>query len=152
MLRHSVATLAYRAAKAVRGAPAEYTGFRAAASSRTPHEILTHMGDLFDWALSMAKGAEQWHNSELLNWDAQVQRFFSALEAFDLYLASDQPLHIPPEQLFQGPVADALTHVGQLTYVRRMAGAPIRGENYARAEITAGRVSMAQAASNREFD
>jgi len=152
MLRHTVATLAYRAAKAVRGAPGSFASFRIAETSRTPAQILTHMGDLFDWALSIARGVEQWHNSEPLVWEKEVQRFFASLEAFDRYLASDEPLHAPFERLFQGPVADALTHTGQLAMLRRAAGAPIRGENYFRAEIEAGRVALAQAVARREFD
>jgi hypothetical protein len=152
MLRHTLATLAYRAAKAVRGAPDPFASFRISETSRTPAEILAHMGDLFDWALSIARGAETWRNSEPLTWDREVQRFFASLETFDRYIASGEALHAPVEKLFQGPVADALTHTGQLTMLRRASGAPIRGENYFRAEIAAGRVSIAQAAAQREFD
>lgn len=152
MLRHTLATLAYRAAKPLRDAPAHFAAFRIAEGSRTPAEILAHMGDLFDWALSMARGKETWSNSTALEWDAEVRRFFAALQSFDEYLASDEPLHITAERLFQGPIADALTHTGQLTMLRRAAGAPIRGENYSRAEITAGQLELKQAAAGREFD
>ena len=152
MLRHTVATLAYRAAKAVRGAPDGFADFRIAETSRTPAQILAHMGDLFDWALSIARGAEQWQSSKPRAWEKDVERFFASLEAFDRYLGSDEPLHAPVEKLFQGPVADALTHTGQLTMLRRAAGAAIRGENYFRAEIATGRVGRAQAAAQREFD
>lgn len=152
MLRHTVAALAYRAAKAVRGAPDSFATFRVAETSRTPGEILAHMGDLFDWALSIARGAEQWNNSKPLPWEKQVQRFFTTLEGFDAYLSSSEPLHADAERLFQGPIADALTHTGQLAMLRRAAGSPIRGENYFRADIAAGRVSMAQAAGRKEFD
>ncbi|HKD90767.1 MAG TPA: hypothetical protein VKB56_02655 [Terriglobales bacterium] len=152
MLRHAVATLAYRAAKAVRGAPDGFANFRIAETSRTPAQILAHMGDLFDWALSIARGAERWYKSEPRAWEKEVERFFASLEAFDQYLGSGEPLHAPVEKLFQGPVADALTHTGQLTMLRRAAGAAIRGENYFRAEIATGQVGMAQAAAQREFD
>ncbi|MBV8205629.1 MAG: hypothetical protein JO041_02465 [Acidobacteria bacterium] len=152
MLRHALATLAYRAAKPLRGAPEHFAGFRIAESSRTPAQILAHMGDLFDWALSIAGGKEAWHNSEPLQWEKEIERFYRALQAFDDYLASPAALHASAETLFQGPVADALTHTGQLTMLRRAAGSPIRGENFARAEIAAGSVSMAQAAARREFD
>ena len=152
MLRHTVATLAYRAAKAVRGAPDGFANFRIAETSRTPAQILAHMGDLFDWALSIARGDERWYKSEPRAWEKEVQRFFASLETFDRYLGSGEPLHASVEKLFQGPVADALTHTGQLTMLRRAAGAAIRGENYFRAEIATGRVGMAQAAAQREFD
>ncbi len=151
LLRHAVATLAYRGGKAVRGAPDGVADFRASEKTRTPVEILAHMGDLFDWALSIAEGKQTWHDSKPLAWHAEVARFFSTLEAFDAYLASGEPLHSPAEKLFQGPVADALTHVGQLTMLRRLAGAPIRGENYFQAEIVAGRAGAEQAVPVREF-
>jgi hypothetical protein len=137
--RHTLATLAYRAGKALRGAPPEFAGFRADATSRTPVEILAHMGDLFDWALSIANGNQIWHDSAPLPWDREVARFFGALAAFDQRVA-DGPIEAPMERLFQGPVADALTHVGQLAMLRRMAGCAIRGENYYVADIAVGRV------------
>jgi hypothetical protein len=152
LLRHTVATLAYRGGKAVRDAPPEVAGFKAAPSSRTPAQILAHVGDLLDWALSLAKGKEQWHGSEPLPWEQEVERFFAALAALDAHLASDAPLGTPPEKLFQGPIADALTHVGQIAMLRRMAGSPVRGENYQRADIEAGRVGPRQSAPRREFD
>ncbi|HKM90480.1 MAG TPA: hypothetical protein VJX29_07695 [Candidatus Acidoferrales bacterium] len=152
LLRHTLATLAYRAAKAVRGAPPAFAAFRAAPGVRTPAEILAHMGDVFDWALSIARGKEAWQNSAPLAWDSEVARFFAALKGFDEYLASGDTVHAPTERLFQGPVADALAHTGQLTILRRIAGAPIRPENYSRAEIVTGRVGAEQAAPKREFD
>ena len=152
LLRHTVATLAYRAGKAMRGAPAEFANFRAAQGSRTPAEIVAHMGDLFDWALALADGKYFWQNSPPLEWEAGMARFFATLEAFDHRLASDQPLGSPAEKLFQGPIADALTHTGQIAMLRRMAGCPCRAENYFRAQIETGRVGLAQAAAVVEFD
>ena len=152
MLRHTVATLAYRGAKAMRGAPPEFAGYRAAPDSRTPGEIQAHLGDLFDWALKMCDGSREWHNSLVLPWEEATARFFAALEAFDRRLASGVPLIYSAEKLFQGPVADALTHVGQIAMLRRMAGCKIRGENYTTAKIEVGRVGVDQAASIVEFD
>jgi hypothetical protein len=152
LFRHTVATLAYRGGKAVRGAPPEFGAYRAAETSRTPGQILAHIGDLLDWALSVAKGNEAWFNATPLPWDQEVQRFFAALERFDAYLAADDPLHESAEKLFQGPIADALTHVGQIAMLRRLAGTAMRGENYHRAEIAAGRVGPEQTPPRREFD
>lgn len=152
MLRHTVATLAYRGGKALRAAPDGFSEFRISETARTSGQILAHMGDLLDWALSLAAGKQAWHTSAPLSWDGGVARFFTALEAFDAYLASDAALHAPPEKLFQGPIADALTHVGQIATRRRLAGAPVRGENYFLADITTGRVGSEQAAPRREFD
>ena len=151
-LRHAVATAAYRGAKAVRGAPPSFASFRIAEGSRTPAEILAHIGDLFDWVLSQARGEEVWRDSKPLPWGAEIARFHETLGRFDAYVASDAPLRHPPETLFQGAVADALAHVGQIAMLRRIAGSPLKGENYSRAKIEAGRVGPDQAAPRREFD
>ena len=136
----------------MRGAPPSFAEFHVGDRSRTPVQIVAHIGDLFDWALSLAKGAQAWHNSTPLPWDEEVARFFATVGRFDAFLASETPLSAPPEQLFQGPVADALNHVGQIAMLRRLAGAPIRGENYAKADIVAGRTGAQQTEPRLEFD
>lgn len=151
LLRHTLATLAYRGSKVLRDAPADFSTFTPGGESRPAGAILAHIGDLLDWGLSMASGQSEWHTSKSQVWNDNVNRFHAALTAFDAYLASDEPLHASAEKLFQGPVADALTHVGQLAMMRRLAGAPIKGENYYVADIAAGRVGMDQAAAKREF-
>lgn len=151
LLRHTLATLAYRGGKTIRGASPDFATFGASESSQTPAKILAHMGDLMDWALSMAEGSHQWNDSKSLPWDQEGERFFSALKKFDDFLASDSSLQAPAEKLFQGPIADALTHVGQLALLRRMADCPIKGENYYAAEITTGRVGADQAAPRKPF-
>jgi hypothetical protein len=150
-LRHTLATAAYRGAKAIRNADASFAAYGAPETSRTPAKILAHVGDLMDWGLSMADGRREWHDSDPLAWDKECERFFVALKKFDDYLASDKPLQVSAEKLFQGPIADALTHIGQLAMLRRMAGAPMKGENYFVAEITVGRVGADQAPPRKEF-
>ena len=151
LLRHVLATVAYRAGKAVRNAPSEFGEFQAGSGARTPSQILAHMGDLFDWAFSIAIGKQSWHDSKPLAWDKEVERFFAALKRFDEFLVSGEPLHAPPEKLFQGPLADALTHSGQISLLRRMAGAPVKGESYFAAEILIGRVGEEQTSPSHEF-
>jgi len=152
LLRHTVATVAYRGGKAVRGAPESFATYSADGTPRTPAKILAHIGDLYDWALSQAQGAEKWNDSTPLGWNQEVARFFAALQRFDDYLASDAPLAAPPEKLFQGAIADSLTHVGQLALLRRLAGTKMKSENYSRADIVAGRVGAEQTTPKREFD
>ena len=152
MLRHTLATLAYRGAKAIDEAPVGFGAFRAGETSRTAGEILSHLADLLVWALLMTKGDFTWPGNEVLQWDEEVARFFSAAKEFDSYLVSDEKLFTEVEKLFQGPIADALTHVGQLTLLRRLAGAPIRGENYVKANIVAGCVGLEQSSERFEFD
>jgi hypothetical protein len=151
-LRHTVATLAYRAAKATRGAPESFADFRVGPTSRTPVEVLAHMGDLFDWALSMAKGTPKWSSATPLPWEQECARFFATLERFDRVLASPEPLGYELTRLFQGPVADALTHTGHLTMMRRVHGSPIKGESYNRADIVAGRVGPDQTPADPRYE
>jgi hypothetical protein len=152
MLRHTLATVAYRGRKAVSGAPRDFSGFRANPGTRTPGQILAHICDLFDWGLSLAAGKHVWHDSAPEEWERDVARFHASLAAFDRRLASGTPLGCPAESLFQGPVADALAHIGQIAMLRRMAGGPVKGENYFKAEIQTGRVGTEQAAPRVEFD
>ena len=152
MLRHTLATLAYRGGKALRDAPPEFAEYRASETTRTPAQILAHLCDLMDWGLSIARGKQAWNNTKTIDWQAGCDHFFNSLTEFDQYLASNEPLDKPEEKLFQGPVADALTHVGQIAMLRRLFGAQIRGENYFKADIEVGRVGAEQAAPRQEFD
>ncbi len=149
LLRHAMATLAYRSGKVLRDAPPEFADF--AGAGKTPVVILAHMGDLFDWALSIVEGNQKWNNAQPQEWNAEVARFFASIQAFDAYLASDAPLHAPIEKLLQAPVADALTHTGQLAMMRRLAGCPMKGENYFVAVIESGHLGLEQAKAVREF-
>jgi len=151
-LRHTLATLAYRGAKSVRGAPADFAEFKASPTSRTPAEILAHIGDLMTWALSLARENHAYKEAPPMPWNEQVARFHATMEALDGFLASDEPLATSLERLFQGPIADALTHVGQITMLRRIFGAPMKGENYARATIVAGVVGPNQTPPDPKYE
>jgi len=141
VLRHMVATVAYRGGLAVTDAPHSFAGYRAHETTRTPGEILAHIGDLFEGSLHLVKGEMVYLNSAPLAWDEEVARFFSAVKEFDSYLESEAPLACAVEKLVQGPIGDALTHVGQIVMLRRMAGAPVRAEGYFTADIVAGKLS-----------
>jgi len=149
LLRHTLAILAYRAARALDGAPDSFAGF--AGAGRMPVQILAHMGDLLDWALTASVGKEQWRASQPQQWKREKQRFFESLQAFDSFLASGGEIKAPIERLMQGPVTDALTHVGQLAMLRRLSGSPIRGENFYVAAIAVGQVGAVQPAPVQPF-
>jgi hypothetical protein len=151
LLRHGLATIAYRGGKVLRDAPKDFSSFKIAESSRSPGDILAHIGDLLDWALSLAHGDYVWHDSTLGEWDREVARFYKGLERLDAFLASAEALGTPPEQLLQGPIGDALTHVGQLAMLRRLAGSPVKGESYFQADIAIGRVGPVQSSPRKEF-
>lgn len=151
-LRHILATVVYRGAKALRDAPPDFHAFRPAVGSRSAGEILAHICDLLDWALSQAHGQEKWRDSQRQTWAADADRFFAAATALDQFLASGKKLQAAPEKLFQGALADAFTHVGQIAMLRRLAGTPVRGENYSKAKIEIGRTGADQNRPVREFD
>jgi hypothetical protein len=149
-LRHVLATLAYRGGKFLKGAPPEFAAFDTG-KGHTPLLILSHIGDLLDWALRHAQGESRWTTAELGTWDEQTARFHEALARLDDYLASGAPLGCEWQRLFQGPLADALTHVGQIAMLRRTTGAPVYGENYFVADIETGRLGPDQAPPRRPF-
>ncbi len=155
-LRVLAATLSYRAAKVLRDVPPDFSAREFGATTRTPVRILAHMGDLMGWGLRLARGEYSWKADGTDDWDMEKERFFSNLAALDQALAADAPiggaLDRPVEKLIQGPLADALTHVGQLAILRGIAGVPVRPESYARADSVVGRIGMDQAAPAAEFD
>ena len=150
-IRHLVATLAYRAAKVLRDAPAEFQASTSGTSARRPVQILAHLADLMAWGVTIARGDYVWKAEGSDDWEVELRRFFDGLATLDSQLATGIPAGAA-EKLIQGPLADALTHVGQLAMLRGLAGAPVRPEAYARAAIVAGRVGLDQAPPNREFD
>ncbi len=152
LLRHTVATLAYRSGRVLTDVPSGFAAFKPAESARSAGQVLAHMGDLFDWALHMVEAKQVWHDSPPLSWEEEVKRFYAALRRFDDRLAEERALAVPAGSVFQGPIADALTHLGQLSLMRRLADAPVKGENYFKAEIVNGRLDPSeQAAPRREF-
>ncbi len=151
-LRHTCATVAYRAAKTMRGAPDSFAHYKPGPSSKTPLEIVAHMGDLFDWGLTIVRGDPKWNSATPQDWDSECKRFFAALARFDEALGSTEPVHNELTRIFQGPVADALTHTGQLAMLRRLHGSPMKGESYTRADIVIGRVTSEQTPADPKFE
>ncbi len=153
LLRHTLATLAYRALRSLQPAPADFSNFRAAANSRSAGEILAHMGDLLEWSLRHVESDGAWGMVPPSNWEADMDRFFGALTKLDQAL-QERGEAVPDDvarRLLQGPIADALTHVGQLTLLRGLAGAPLQGENYYVAGIAIGRTTATQPPPKRTF-
>ena len=151
-LRHTLATLAYRAEKALRAQPPAFGEVRAGPASRSALEIVGHLGDLMEWGERVARGDTRWAPGATADWNAAVDRFFAALAAFDAAIAGPQFAADRALVAFQGPIADALTHIGQLSLLRGLADAPVRPESYARADIRAGRVGREQSTVRSEFD
>ena len=132
LLRHAIGAVGYRAGKALAGVPPEFGTFAAGAGVKTPEELVAHLAELFAWVLELANGTGRWRRFEVLGWEADVARFWEKLAAVEEYRGR----LAPAERLLQGPVADALTHVGQLGMLRRLAGYPMTSENYFAATIS----------------
>jgi hypothetical protein len=113
--------------------------------------ILAHIGDLLELSVRLAESELAWSTGPSLSWEDERERVFAALARLDARLAAAPPAR-PAEQIFQGPIADALTHVGQLAMLRRLAGQPVRAESYVRAKIAVGKVGPEQSAERVEFD
>ena len=154
ILRHLLATIAYRAGKVLRDTPESFGQYRQTPDSRSSAEIVAHMGDLMEWVLRMVRGEWKWTQAAALPWHQEVARFFRTLKALDDELASGAPIKWDPAQILQGGLADALTHTGQLAMLRRLSGHKMKSESYARAEIVIGRVGLDQTPPlpKHEFD
>ena len=137
LLRHFLAALAYRTQKALRGAPPSFATFRAGDKVRTPHELVRHMTSVLGYARTFFTGGS-YRPEPLPSFDAEVARFHEVVADLSAHLERGTPLQgITPEQLLQGPLADAMTHAGQLALLRRLSGSPVPPENFVFARISA---------------
>ncbi|HET7379355.1 MAG TPA: hypothetical protein VFJ24_04865 [Gaiellales bacterium] len=144
LLRHFVATLAYRTQKALRHAPPEFASFRVAPGTRTPHEIVRHMNGVLNYALGLITTPRALLET-LPEFAEEIRRFHALLEALAARLVEDFEFSMElAERLLQGPLADAMTHAGQLTMLRRLAGSPVPPENFFLAAIDAENVGPEQ--------
>jgi hypothetical protein len=145
LLKHFLGTIAYGTQKALRGAPDSFADFRAGASLRTPHEIIWHMTGVIGYARTFFQpGVGQ--PDRLESFADEVTRFHLVLEDLGGLLEGEPSSGASLEQLLQGPLADAMTHVGQLAILRRLAGSPVPSENFVFATIHAGNLGPDQAA------
>ena len=144
LLKHALAAIAYRAQKAVTGAPESFADFRAGPGVRTPHQLVRHMSDVLGYArMTFSEG--QWRAHTLPTFAEEIARFHEQLEMLGQAIAGEEFLKFTPDQLLQGPIADTMTHVGQLAMLRRLSGSPIPPENFIVADIETGNVGADQA-------
>lgn len=135
LLRHFLATLAYRMQKALRGAPESFPSFRAAPTVRTPHELVHHIDSLMGYARTFLIGGT-YRQEMLTDFGAEVQRLHGSVEDLALHLRLGTSFEgITPERMLQGPFADAMTHVGQIAILRRFADSPVPSENFIYADV-----------------
>jgi hypothetical protein len=146
LLRHFLAALAYRTQKALRGAPSDFGSFKAYEGVRTPAELVRHMTSVLGYARTFFVGGRYWPEP-LPSLQDEIQRFHHMLGDIARHIELRTPLlqEMSAERLLQGPFADAMTHVGQLAMLRRLAGAPVAPENFVVAEIDPDRLGPDQA-------
>lgn len=151
-LRHAVATIAYRGGKVLRDAPETVSFLRICPTSRSTVEIIAHINDLLEWAHSIVTGDERWTTPSPKSWHEENERFYIALQSLDEALSTVESLNGSAMRLFHGPLADALTHIGQIATLRRFGGSPVKGENYFKASIAAGQIGPDQPPPAYEFN
>ena len=144
LLRHFLAAIAYRTQKALRGAPDSFPSFRAAPKVRTPHELVHHMDSLMGYARTFFIGGE-YQQEMLSDFKAEVLRFHATIEDLGRHLEIGSSFHgITPERMLQGPLADAMTHAGQIAMLRRLADSPVPSENFIYADVRPENLSAEQ--------
>lgn len=146
LLKHFLAALAYRTQKALRDAPAGFGDFRPQNGVRSPTELVRHMTSVLGYTCTFFTGGH-YRPESLPTLDAEVARLHEMIETLAGHIESATPLDegVTTERLLQGPLADAMTHVGQLAMLRRLAGAPVPPENFVFAEIDPARLGRDQA-------
>lgn len=151
LVRHFLAAIAYRFQKAVRGAPSDFADFSCGNQMRTPVEIVRHMTSVLGYARSFAIGGEYpVKPTPLPTWDHEVARFHEMLESLSPHIGEDGSLGtLTAEQMLQGPLADVMTHVGQLAMLRRLAGDPVPPENFIYADVSRERLGPDQPRPSR---
>ena len=138
LFRHLIATLGHRFGVAVKDSPPGFADYIACPGARTPGQVLAHIHVLVEWSTNVVQGGGERPQEAALVWDQAVRRLYQLLQSLDDAVVHAEGKAFPIEKLLQGPIADALTHVGQLTMLRRMAGAPVQTDSYFRADISAG--------------
>jgi hypothetical protein len=144
LLRHYLASIAYHAQKAIRGAPPSYWAFSPGNQVRTPETILRHMTSVLGYARTFFVGGI-YRPESLPAIQAEIDQFHQILEDVSQLLDTSSPLQSITElQLLQGPFSDVMTHIGQLSLLRRLYGSPVPPENFIYAEMSATRLGKDQ--------
>ena len=146
LLNHFLAAIAYRTQKALRGAPESFADFRAGTNVRTPRELIWHMTGVLGYARTVFEGGV-WQPDRLATMEDEIRRFHEVVTDLARLIEQGRPGGgVSLAQLLQGPLADVMTHAGQLAMLRRLAGSPVPPENFMRAQIDAGNLGPDQPA------
>ena len=145
LLRHFVAAIGYRSAKALRDAPPTFATFEAGEKSRTPRQLVRHMSGVLNYAIALVHEPRPLL-ADRASYEAEVERYFALLRELAERLQDVELSDAAAERLLQGPLADAMTHVGQLALLRRLSGSPIPPEDFYQAAVDPRRLGLDQIA------
>jgi hypothetical protein len=143
MLRHFLASIAYRVTKAIKNAPKTYPNLYIGKGARTPLKILHHITGVLTYAHSFFEHYDTTH-FDIKSWDAEVYELYNILSKIDKSFQEKNSTKITKEQLLQGPLSDSMAHIGQLLMLRRIADSPVPSENFIFADIRKGEVGPDQ--------
>jgi hypothetical protein len=144
MLCHFLASIAYHLQKALRNAPTGFPTFRVSPTSRTPQELVKHIDSVLGYARICFLGGK-YTNTLLDTMEQQVQQVHQTIESLAALIAEGKPmLEITEEQLLQGPLSDSMTHIGQISYLRRLYGSAVQSEDFIYAKISINNLSINQ--------
>jgi hypothetical protein len=130
LLRYFLAAIAYRAQKALWDAPPGFKHFRAAPGVRTPHQLVCHITNVLGYGRTYFVGGT-FSSRVPTDWAEDLKALHEMLEDLGEHLLTGSSLRATTEErLLQAPLSDAMTHVGQLALLRRLAGSPVRPENF----------------------
>ncbi len=138
-LRHTLSAISYRFQKAVRNAKSNFGAFYLGKESRTPEEVISHMHHvLYATRIFIEGGKTQIDPPEKLEFNLEIARFNLELKKTDELLSIKEIEINYTKKLLQGPFADVLTHIGQVSMLRRLSGDPTTGEDFSSAPIETG--------------
>jgi len=138
-IRHSLATIAYRFQKSVSRSSNEFGSFNLGHGSRNPAEIVNHIYQVLKATKDFIQdGKFDKENPENLSFKLEIERFNAELHELDRVLAGNNLGLDFSKRLLQGPIADILTHIGQISMMSRLNGNSIDGEDFASAPIKVG--------------
>lgn len=138
-LRHTLSTIDYRFQKSVKYAANDFGDFTIGKGSRTPNEIINHMFQVLNGTrIYIQEERRVKEIPEQFNLKLEIDRFNMELKFLDEVLSEKELDMNYSKKLFQGPLSDILTHIGQLSMLSRLNNNPIEGEDFSAAQIQTG--------------
>jgi len=136
-LRAYLGAIAFRFSYLAKNLESEFAEFDAGHGVRKPIEIIRHMSELINFCMSQYKTVES-RDLEQLDWRGEKERFLALVKEFDRAIVNGTSFNndlMQAEKMWQGPLADIMTHIGQLVMLRRLWGSPVEKISYWQAPV-----------------